>query len=236
MASWLKNDFGESDLNSMATGLEILARAKYHYSRGDYKTVLDIYARDTGKFGLSGFLLGRLGRLISEALCYYGMKDIAAATRTLEAAYTLALPNGFDMPFIEQGKIMHPLYAAALQDKDCPIPREWLERMFRGSSAYAKKLYVVVEKFRNQQYEDKMPPVFLPRQELRVLIGLSRGLTRQELAESGNSSINTVKSVIKSLYNKLGAVNSADAVRIATSMGILKNGDSGGDRRKTEGM
>jgi LuxR family maltose regulon positive regulatory protein len=103
--------------------------------------------------------------------------------------------------------------------------------MLRGSSAYAKKLYMVAERFRDRRYEDKTPPVFLPRRELRMLVGLSRGLTRQELAEEGKSSINTVKSVIKSLYNKLGAVNSADAVRIATSMGILKNGNPGRGRR-----
>jgi LuxR family maltose regulon positive regulatory protein len=104
--------------------------------------------------------------------------------------------------------------------------------MLRGSSAYAKKLYVVEEKFRNRQYEDKAQPVFLPRREMKVLIGLSRGLTRQEMAEEWNSSINTIKSIVKSLYNKLGAVNSADAVRIATSMGILKNGDPGREKHK----
>jgi LuxR family maltose regulon positive regulatory protein len=52
------------------------------------------------------------------------------------------------------------------------------------------------------------------------------------LAEDGKSSINTVKSLIKSLYNKLGAINSADAVRIATGMGILKNDSPGKERRK----
>jgi LuxR family maltose regulon positive regulatory protein len=235
-ASWIKNDFVESDLSSIVSGLEIMVRAKYHFARGDYLPALEVMQSNTGKYSLGGFLLGKLGQLISEAMCRYGMQELAAALRALEEAYTLALPNGFDMPFIEQGKALQPLYAAALRSRGCSIPREWLARMFRGSSAYAKKLYVVAEKFRNWQYEDKTPPVFLPRREMRVLIGLSRGLTRQELAEDGNSSINTVKSVIKSLYNKLGAVNSADAVRIATSMGILKNGDSEGDGRKTGRM
>jgi LuxR family maltose regulon positive regulatory protein len=228
MAPWIKSDFGESDLSSIVFGLEILARAKYHFARGDYGTAAGLIKNDPGKYSLGGFLLGRIEQLIMEALCSHGMKDSAAAIQALEEAYTLALPNGFDMPFLEQGKTIQPLYAAAINDRGCSIPREWLARMLRGSSAYAKKLYVVAEKFRDRRHENKTPPVFLPRRELRVLIGLSRGLTRQELAENGNSSINTVKSVIKSLYNKLGAVNSADAVRIATNMGILKNSDPGG--------
>jgi LuxR family maltose regulon positive regulatory protein len=93
--------------------------------------------------------------------------------------------------------------------------------MLRGSAAYAKKLYVVAEKFRDTQYEDTRVAVFLSRRELAVFKGLSRGLTREELAEEGNISINTVKSVIRSVYTKLGAVNRADAVRIGTGMRLL---------------
>ncbi|MDR0597598.1 MAG: LuxR C-terminal-related transcriptional regulator, partial [Treponema sp.] len=202
-----------------------LVRAKYHYARGDYAKALEVVKRDAGKYSLGGFLLGRIGQRLVESLCLYGLQNTAGAVQTLEEAYALAWPNGFDMPFIERGKLIQPVYAAALKSRNCSIPREWLTRMLRGSSAYAKKLYVVKEKFRDRQYEDTAPPVFLPKRELKVLVGLSRGLTRQELAEEGKSSINTVKSVVKSLYNRLGAVNSADAVRIATDMGILKNGD-----------
>jgi LuxR family maltose regulon positive regulatory protein len=236
MASWIKNSFEESDLNSIAFGLELLVRAKYYYARRDYVGAMEVVKSNAGKYSLGGFLMGRIGQLVTEALCLYGLHDSAGAVRALEEAYTLALPNGFDMPFIERGKIMEPLIEAALQTGTCSIPREWLVRILRGSSAYVKQLYVVAEKFRNRQREDPMPPVFLPRRELRVLVGLSRGLTRQELAEEGKSSINTIKSVIKSLYNKLGAVNRADAVRIATNMGILKTGDSGEDKRTTGRM
>jgi LuxR family maltose regulon positive regulatory protein len=234
MASWIKNDVGEGNLEVIVSGMEILLRARYHYARGDYATALRIVKSEAGRHNLGGFLLGRIGQLLLGALCFHGMEDLAAALQALEEAYTLAWPNGFDMPFIERGKTIQPLLAAALKSRSCSIPREWLVRILRGSSAYAKKLYIVAEKFRDRQHEDAAPPVFLPRRELKILIGLSRGLTRQEMAEDGKSSINTVKSVIKSLYDKLGAVNSADAVRIATSMGILKNGDPGRDKLKAE--
>jgi DNA-binding NarL/FixJ family response regulator len=63
--------------------------------------------------------------------------------------------------------------------------------------------------------------VSLSRREQDVLTGLSQGLTREEIAGLSSISINTVKSVISSVYNTLGAVNRADAVRIATSLGLV---------------
>jgi LuxR family maltose regulon positive regulatory protein len=229
LAAWLKNDFIESDLNSLTFGLEILIRGKYHYVRGDYRKAVWVMEKYTNKYGLSGFLFGKLGYLIMKAICLHALKDIPGAIRSLEEAYALAVPIGLDMPFIEQGKITQSLFITALNYKDCSIPRDWLERMLHSSSAYAKKLYVVAEKFQDRQYEDAISPIFLSRRELSVLKGLSRGLTREELAKEGNISINTVKGVIKSVYNKLDAVNRADAVRIATSMGILKNSDPEND-------
>ncbi|MDR1571100.1 MAG: LuxR C-terminal-related transcriptional regulator [Clostridiales Family XIII bacterium] len=62
----------------------------------------------------------------------------------------------------------------------------------------------------------------LSRREIEVLCELSQGLTREEIANKKYISVNTVKSEIKSIYNKLGAVNRADAVRISTGLGILK--------------
>ncbi|MDR1596464.1 MAG: LuxR C-terminal-related transcriptional regulator [Treponema sp.] len=229
LASWLKNDFVESDLSSLSFGLEVMVRGKYHYVRGDYRKAVWVIEKYKSKYGLSGFLFGKLAHLIMKAICLNALKDIPGAIRALEKAYALALPNRLDMPFLEQGKITQSLFIATLNYKDCSIPRDWLERMLRSSSAYAKKLYVVSERFRNRQYEDAVPPVFLSRRELLVFKGLSRGLTREELAKEENVSINTVKSIIKSVYNKLGAVNRADAVRIATSMGILKNSDPESD-------
>jgi LuxR family maltose regulon positive regulatory protein len=225
LAPWLKSEFGESDLNSTAFGLEVLIRARYFFVQGDYRKALEVMEKHTHKYGLGGFLFGTIGGLLMKSGCLYALKDLAGAMHALEDAYALSVPNGLDMFFIEQGKYTRALFTAARKFPGCTIPRDWLLRMLRGSAAYAKKLYVVAEKFRDMQYADAAAPVFLSRRELSVFKGLARGLTRDELAEDGDISINTVKSVIRSVYSKLGAVNRADAVRIGTGMGILKNDD-----------
>jgi LuxR family maltose regulon positive regulatory protein len=96
-----------------------------------------------------------------------------------------------------------------------------MDRIYRAASGYARKISAVAEKYRGSDRQSGRASSLLSRRELDVLAGLSQGLTREEIAEASAISINTVKSTVKNVYNKLGALNRADAVRIATNLGIL---------------
>jgi LuxR family maltose regulon positive regulatory protein len=67
-----------------------------------------------------------------------------------------------------------------------------------------------------------MSPSLSPR-ERDVLVWLSQGLTREEIAATSTLSPNTIKSTIRNVYNKLGAVNRADAIRLGLEAGIIKS-------------
>jgi LuxR family maltose regulon positive regulatory protein len=118
---------------------------------------------------------------------------------------------------------MRALAAAALKDKAAGLPRDWLEKVRLGAAGYAKKLFTLAERSRPaalpQGAGDQGPN--LSRRELEVLTGLYQGMTQKEIAGISSLSVNTVKSVIRNVYTKLGAVNKADAVRIAAASGIL---------------
>jgi LuxR family maltose regulon positive regulatory protein len=223
LAPWLKNDFEESDLNSLACGLELLVKAKYHFAERRYPTALAVLESREGRNTRMAFVLGRIEKKVLEAVCYYQLRDKKAAFAALETAYNLAHPNALYMPFIELGKNMRTLAGAALRDEATAIPPAWLEKVRRNASAYAKKLFLVMERYRQPQQTGKVPNpvILLSRREKEVLTGLSQGLTREEIAGLFSISVNTVKSVIRSIYNKLGAVNRADAIRIATSQGLV---------------
>ncbi|MDR3335003.1 MAG: LuxR C-terminal-related transcriptional regulator [Treponema sp.] len=222
VAAWLRNDFEESDLNSLVYGLEILVRAKYHFIEKQYPAALASLGNQKSRYSFKDFLFGKLEMKVLEALCCHNMKDTDGALRALEAAYALALPNTLDMPFIEAGKDMRALSAAVLKDPACVIPKPWLKRIQREATTYARKLFAVAGAY---QKERRLVPVTpLSRREMAVLTGLSQGLTRAEIAEDNDISINTVKSVIKSVYHKLGAINRANAVRLAAAGGILPAG------------
>jgi LuxR family maltose regulon positive regulatory protein len=219
----LKNDFEESDLNSLAFGLEVLVKAKYHFTEKRYPAVLAALERRGTRSALWDFVLGRIEKKVLEAACRYQLRDKEAAYATLEEAYNFALPNALFMPFTELGKDMRALTAAALKDKATSIPRAWLEDMRRNASGYAKKLFVVAEQYRPEEARKGIldQKGQLSRREMEILTNLSQGMTQEEIAGISSLSVNTVKSVIRSIYGKLGAVNKADAVRIAVSRGLV---------------
>jgi LuxR family maltose regulon positive regulatory protein len=227
LALWLKNDFEESDLNSIVFGLEIMVKAKYHFSEKHFSVALAVLESRESANSLWAFLLERIELKILEALCRYQLKDKDGAFAALETAYRLARPNAFSMAFTELGKDMRALAQAALKDGAPNIPREWLEQVYRDAAGYAKKHFTVTEHDRSAaSRRGDGPGVHLSCREVEVLTGLCQGMTREEIAGLSSLPVNTVKSVIRSIYNKLGALNRADAVRIAASLGLVQNKDA----------
>jgi LuxR family maltose regulon positive regulatory protein len=102
-------------------------------------------ANQRGIYSYGGFLFGKITLKLLEALCRYHIKDIPGAIAALEAAYELESPNGLDMPFIEMGREMAVLIAALLDAAD--IPREWMEKIRRDSSAYARNISAAAKIF-----------------------------------------------------------------------------------------
>jgi LuxR family maltose regulon positive regulatory protein len=228
IAPWLLDDPEESELNFLMQGQEILVRIKGYLAEKRYAEALAAIESRKNSYGPGAFLLGKLEMKALEAVCLYAEKKPEAALEALEAAYELAWPDALDMPFIELGNNMRPLVLAALKDNRRHIPRPWLEMILKSTSAYAKKVFVVIQKYRERE---AAPDMILSPREKKVLIGLSQGLTREEIAQERAMSLNTVKMTISSLYEKLGAVNRADAIRIATARGIIKtNGPAGTGR------
>ncbi|MDR1430023.1 MAG: LuxR C-terminal-related transcriptional regulator [Spirochaetaceae bacterium] len=224
LAGWLKNDLEKSDLNSMAYGLELLVKAKYHFAAREYPAALAALQGGESRFGPRSYNLGRIEIKVLEALCRYRLGGQDAGFAALEEAWEEARPNGFFMPFIEQGKDMRALTGAMLKAPSSRIDKKTLERLHFSASAYAKRLVIIMNEYRFLD-DRPAPSETLSHQELTILKSLSQGLAREEIAVEGDISINTVKSVIKNIYNKLGAMNRADAVRIAANSGFMTEPD-----------
>ncbi|GHU75303.1 helix-turn-helix transcriptional regulator [Spirochaetia bacterium] len=217
LAPWLKSDFEKSDLNSLTHGFETLVMAKGRFAEKNFPAALSALENiRTSRHGAGVFLLGRLEKTALEAVCRYRRDDTAGAFTSLKAAYALAEPEGLDMPFIELGRDMRTLAAVALKEKECPVPRLWLEKIQRNAASYAKKFTAVEEAFRNGGDTEILSP-----RERKILSALARGFTRDEIARDNRLAINSVKSILSRIYRKLGALNRADAVRIAAARGLV---------------
>ena len=219
--SWLKDRFEAGELYSVFRNFEVLIKAKYLFAEGRFADAASFLSLKEHKEWLGSFLLGRLEMNCLEAAARCRMGEKAEAAAILEASYRAAAPNSLVMPFIELGYEMRPLAAAALNGHG--IPRPWLEDIRRRASAYGKSLSAAAECFRSgrEVSPGSGAKVYLTRHERAVLDGLSRGQTRKEIAAVTDQPLSAVKSAISSICEKLGAVNRADAVRIASALGLL---------------
>lgn len=84
------------------------------------------------------------------------------------------------------------------------------------SSSTQKRLNQIKREYQTEQKNDIS--VQLTNRESAILSDICNGLTREEIALEQNLSINTVKSMLTNIYSKLGAVNTADAIRIAVEV------------------
>jgi LuxR family maltose regulon positive regulatory protein len=222
--AWLKSDFEDGELNNRGRGLEILVKAKYHLAKKNYPAAL---ASLSGRKDLEGDLaLGKLEALALEAVCRYALRDREGTLGCLRGIYQLEHRGGITMPLTELGRFARSLMDWALKQETEDLSREWLLERRRSASLYAKKLFSVTgaRQENGQEGGTAGAPSLggLSRREQEVLACLSRGLTRTEIAGTLSLSINTVKSVIRSIYNKLGAVNRSHAVQTAIAAGFLK--------------
>ena len=229
IAPWLKNDFEESSLNLIYHNFETMVKAKSFYAGENPQEALKFLDQKNVIDGLGSFFFGLLEMTALKAVVHNKLGNEKAAIKALETAYKLSASysansiSTFDMPFMELGDDMRELTSAVLSGGKSHIPCQWLELIRNKSSVYAKKLASVSEYY-YKKTEDRIP-FFSPR-ELSILSSLSMGLTRQEIAAEYSLSGNKVKSIIKTIYEKLGTAKSADAIRIATRTGILSSQQS----------
>jgi LuxR family maltose regulon positive regulatory protein len=226
IAPWIKSDFEESDLHSLMHGFEILIKVKCHFAEERYPAALATLGNRKNDYHAAGsFLFGKVTVKTMEAVTRYRLRDRDGAFAALEAAYSQAEPLGLFMSFTELGKDMRTIADAYLKRRRHVIPEAALLSIRRNAAVYARRLLTVAaslgagnsRRMPVENRESRYGAAPLSPRERQVLECLVQGLTREETARNLSISINTVKSALRSLYNKLGAANRADAVRIAAA-------------------
>ncbi|MFP3091025.1 LuxR C-terminal-related transcriptional regulator [Treponema sp. TIM-1] len=234
IAPWLRTENEGEELNALFRGFDSLVKARYLFIEKDYPSALQVLTEEQARGDLGSSLLGMLEMTALEAVIRHGLGDREGAFSALKRAYDAACHHTLHIPFIELGEPMSGLINALLKargekqgDRESPdasngIPEEWLHTIRRDASAYAKKRSLVAAQYSGR--DTAKVPAF-SEWEREILNSLSQGRTAEELAAGLNISVKMVKSAIRSVYTKLGAVNRADAIRSATSKGLLTGPD-----------
>jgi LuxR family maltose regulon positive regulatory protein len=219
VADWLKADFEHRSASAPAF-LGVFAnriRMRYFFLTRQYHKVLAFLE---GSREMRRYLFGRIYIKTREALCRYQIKERDRALASLREAWEISRSNEIISAFVELGKDMRTLTAAALRDGNAGISRDWLENIHRRSTTFAKRQQIVIAAYRKANNLDG--EIRLSPRETEVLTDLYQGLSRSEIALARNLSINTVKLIVNTLNTKLNARGISDLVRIAGEKRLIR--------------
>ena len=219
-SSWVLADEMETTFDVHVPTRELIYSVKYQIAAKNYKRALTILTSSYPRDVYERFLFGELSLTLLSAAMKLRCGDESAAVADFVSAYKLSQEGLFEMPFVELGKDMLPLATAVLAAQEQGIPIEWLKIISRKASAYAKKLSVSIALYKKEmRIEDA---VRLSERELQVLSDIYHGLSREEIAALRYLSINTVKKILQSIFIKLDAQSSVDAVRIGLERKLIE--------------
>lgn len=162
----------------------------------------------------------RLHHYIMKALCLANIGRTDEALAWLHKAYLMTYANNMLMPFVEYGNMMRALLTSAANQSEHSFESAWIAKTREMATRYAESI-VLIKKRQQKHLEARQPGAKLSKREHEVLDLLVKGATRGEIARLLGISINSVKTHMAGVYSKLGAVNKADATRIAIRMGII---------------
>ncbi|MDR0347678.1 MAG: LuxR C-terminal-related transcriptional regulator [Coriobacteriales bacterium] len=216
---WLKSSLWSNDAGSVLDGLDDSVKIKYYLATRSYRTLLDFVESRTARYGISRYIIGKVGLMTIQSVCLFQLGQRQEAFDCLRETYKLVAPNGFDMALVEQGNSMRTLAGAALRAQVPDIPQPWLATIQSRATTYAKRVAHVRSRY--LYAHDLEANVQLTSKELEILSDLAQGLSRMEISLAHNISTNTVKTMLRLIYEKLGAESAMDAIRIATTKQML---------------
>lgn len=172
----------------------------------------------------NGYYMGCLYCYILRSAGNVRLGDYDAALEAFAKAYEMSYNNNIITPFVESATVMRRIIDLARKDDKYKFDGKWLDTIYTKCSSFAKRLNKMSALYakHNKVLPDNYKSV-LSKKEYLILVELSSGFTREEIADSHNISDNTVNTHTKNIFRKLNAVNSAEAVHRAHILGILKN-------------
>lgn len=188
---------------------------------GEFDKLIAFLEHQTVLYLADGIFTGRITVLIMRAIGYQAVGDMDKAIESLWEAYEMTYQNDLPTLFIEAGKHMRRLLAATKKQDKYQFDSKWIDLVNSRAIVYTKKLSAVRNAYQKSKNGNNQETFHLSKREKDILLSLSQGLTREEIASFHSISINTVKSTITNIYNKFGAVNRADAIYIAATKGLL---------------
>ena len=156
-----------------------------------------------------------------QALTLHKLSRVDESLKVLEQAIELAEPGGFIRPFVEPGPPMTDLLNRLKKEKEDTVFLDQILAAFKEDEER-----VALEASDAQAARPpgmRAQPLIEPltHRELETVELLSQGLYNREIADKFCVSLETVKTHLKNIYQKLGVGSRREAVTRAKGLGIL---------------
>jgi LuxR family maltose regulon positive regulatory protein len=214
--------FSKTEAHNLDYGRPQIIYAHYLLNMGEYSRMIGMMKdTDKGLYLSRGIWQERIARLIMIAVGYHCLCDHDASTDALWSAYDLCNDNGLVALFIEAADYMTGMIQVVRQQDRHIFSQDWLDLIDRESAAFSGRADKVRTVYNRQNPVKVRANNQLTEREREVLQSIALGLTREEIAAEQYVSVNTVKTTLRNIYNKLSANNKAEAVSIAIAKGYI---------------
>jgi LuxR family maltose regulon positive regulatory protein len=228
--SWLDNYFTASD-PVVSSEASTVAKVPFHHIFQLFTTARAYIL--LAKYSMAESILNSLLELscnfrrpldIAEAqtllaVVYWQTGRKNEAQIVLETALLAMQPHGFIRIIAGEGKAAAPVLKRILAKTEQPDYSGQLD------SVYVNNVYLTAYAIGRQRPGIASVPAArslrLSRQQKLMLALLAAGYKREDIVDKTGLSLNTVKSHLRMLYQKLDANNAADAVARAHELGLL---------------
>lgn len=216
----LLNRLALLNFDQKATLVEKSSLARYYLAKNKpaiCRQILDGIYNTVAMWGLN---LRQVELLILYARSEQSGGEPDKAAAFLYQALQLAEPENFQRPFLEDGESLGSLLRSTLnwanqsQPEDSPVITGFIQRLLVGLDELQKRIQQILPGSSpvTIQLEPKGKP--LSSREEEVLGLLAKDLSTKEIAAALNISLNTAKSHLRQIYQKLGINSRAEAVKV----------------------
>lgn len=225
----LVREAGEDSPGGVMRRYEIAVLARLMLAQNRAREALQLLDAALLKMEREGRSEMVIGLEILRARAFQALDDPARSFAALERALTLAEPSGYIRTFVDEGEPLGRLIASFRSriEKQSRGPYE-KQHEYTGLCEYTGRILAAfsppatsVSSPSAIQDRKSETPGLLSAREMSVLRLLPSELSTAEMADELVVSVNTLRTHLKSIYDKLGAHSRYEAIARAKELGLL---------------
>lgn len=222
ISDWIKRaELNRYSGKEQSRGRNILISAAYAVSNKEYSKFHALLNELKKIMDEHGFWNLRVNMHLQYAISYYHQNKPEKMDASFDAAYRMVYNDRLYYTVMEFGKLILPVLSAVQSRDDKKYDAGFLRFLDEKSREYAANTEKVASAYKKDTNIRPNNTLELTKKEQQVLLLLSQGLSRSEIAVNLGISVSGVQKFLSNIYLKLGAKNGTDAVSIAHAKKII---------------